>query len=192
MKARSIIKQALRMVRREFTSGEYRLTLFALIVGVTAVMSLSLTSSRIEKAMYSQASDLIGGDLVVTSSDWSDDTLEKIAAEAGLRTSLSVATSTMVGVNDEFTLVSARAVDDNYPLKGKVSVKSARDAKPEARQSSPQAGTAWIEERLLERLDITVGDYIEVGYASLEGRCHFGTRAGPRRRVLQSFSQVVI
>lgn len=167
MKSGAVINHAIRMVRREFSSGEFRLTLFALIVGVTAVMSLSLTSSRIEKAMYSQASDLIGGDLVVTSSDWNDDILESNAVDAGLRYSLSVATSTMVGASDEFTLVSARAVDDNYPLKGNVSIKSARQAKPVERQSRPGPGTAWIEERLLERLNISVGDEIEVGYASL-------------------------
>ena len=156
------------MVSREFSSGEYRLTLFALVVGVTAVMSLSLTASRIEKAMYTQASDLIGGDLVVTSSNWTDSVLEDNAALSGLQSSLSVATSTMVGSNDEFTLVSARAVDENYPLKGKVSVKSNREAQTREIGNGPQSGNAWIEERLLERLGITIGDSIEVGYSSLK------------------------
>ena len=168
MKASAIINHALRMVRREFNSGEYRLTLFALIIGVTAVMSLSLTSSRIEKAMYSQASDLIGGDLVVTSSNWNSGALEENAAAAGLETSLSVATSTMVGSNGEFTLVSARAVDDNYPLKGKVLVKTSLDANPEEIQHGPESGTAWLEHRLLDTMNIKLGDNIDVGFVSLK------------------------
>lgn len=168
MKLSSIINHAFRMVCREFSSGEYRLTLFALVIGVSAVMSLSLTSSRIEKAMYSQASDLIGGDLVVTSSDWTDSELERIATESGLLSSLSVVTSTMVGRDDEFTLASARAVDDNYPLKGRVSIKPNRGAPTVEIQNAPQAGTVWIEQRLLESLGITIGDYIDVGYASLK------------------------
>ena len=168
MKFSTIITHALRMVSREYSSGEYRLTLFALIVGVTAVMSLSLTSSRIEKAMYTQASDLIGGDLVVTSSNWTDSVLEDHAAHSGLESSLSVATSTMVGSNDEFTLVSTRAVDEHYPLKGKVSIKSNRDAQTREIDNGPPPGTAWIEERLLERLGITIGDSIDVGYSRLK------------------------
>lgn len=168
MKFTTIVNHALRMARREFSSGEYRLTLFALVVGVTAVMSLSLTSSRIENAMYSQASDLIGGDLVVTSSNWTDSALENLAARAGLQSSLSVSTSTMAGNGDEYTLVSARAVDDNYPLKGKVSIKPSRDAPTVETQNAPEAGTAWAEQRLLERLNIDIGDYVEVGFASLK------------------------
>ena len=168
MKISAIITHSLRMVSREFSSGEYRLTLFALIVGVTAVMSLSLTSSRIEKAMYSQASDLIGGDLVVTSSNWTDSVLEDNATLAGLKSSLSVATSTMVGRDDEFTLVSARAVDENYPLKGKVSIKSNRDAQTREIENGPQPGNTWIEERLLQGLNVTIGDSIDVGYSRLK------------------------
>ncbi len=39
------------MLRRELGCGEYRLTLFALLVGVISVAALSLTTSRIQNAM---------------------------------------------------------------------------------------------------------------------------------------------
>ena len=155
------------MAGREFSSGEYRLTIFALIVGVTAVMSLSLTASRIERAMLSQASDMIGGDLVVRSSEWNDDLLEKTAQTAGLDYSLSVSTISMVGSKDEFLLSSIRAVDDKYPLKGLITIKDDRQGQSLQSKTSPLPGNAWVDKRLLERLNIGIGDNVDVGYASL-------------------------
>ena len=168
MNIRAILKHALQMVRREYSSGEYRLTLFSLVVGVTAVMSLSLTSSRIEQALFTQASDLIGGDLVVTSSDWSDDVLIDSAKSLSIDHSLSLATSTMVAANDQFMLSSVRAVDEQYPLKGKISVKDNRQSQTLELKNGPEPGTAWVEKRLLDRLGIDIGDSVDVGYAKLK------------------------
>jgi len=167
MKVKNIIQHALRMARREFSSGEYRLTIFALIVGVTAVMSLSLTASRIERAMFSQASDMIGGDLVVRSTEWSNESLERNAIAANLDYSLSVSTISMVGSKDEFLLSSIRAVDDNYPLKGQVTIKDDLQSQSLLAKSRPKSGTAWVDKRLLDRLNINIGDQVDVGYASL-------------------------
>ncbi len=162
-----MLQHAWRMAGREFSTGEYRLTIFALIIGVTAVMSLSLTASRIERAMLSQAADMIGGDLVVRSSEWNDDLLEQNAIEANLNYSLSVSTISMVGNNDEFLLSSIRGVDDNYPLKGKVTFKNDLQGQSVQEKSRPTPGTAWVDKRLLDRLNVEIGGQVDVGYTSL-------------------------
>ena len=168
MKIKNILQHAWRMAGREFSTGEYRLTIFALIIGVTAVMSLSLTASRIERAMFSQASDMIGGDLVVRSTEWNDVVLEQNAAKTGLDSSLSVSTISMVGSNEEFLLSSIRAVDDNYPLKGQVTIKDGLQSQSVLAKTRPEPGTAWVDKRLLDRLNINIGDNVDVGYASLK------------------------
>ncbi len=168
MKISELFKQSMRMSRREWSSGEYKLTVFALVVGVTAVMSLSLTASRIERAMFTQAADLIGGDLVVTSSNWTDDSLRQSALDAGLVVSLSVSTLTMVGFEDRFLLSSLRAVDDNYPLIGRVTIKANRNGDAIESDQRPEKGTVWAEKRLLDRLELELGNHIEIGSVTLK------------------------
>ena len=153
------------MVRREFGCGEYRLTLFAVLIGVAAVSSLSLTTSRIHNAMLGQAADLIGGDLVISSSQEIGSDILAEADTVGLKRSLSVSSLTMVSNGDNFVLSSIRAVDDHYPLKGKVSTRAGIGADAVELQERPLIGQAWIEQRLLDRLGVTVGETIEVGYA---------------------------
>ncbi len=165
MRPAQLLKHALTLIRREFGSGEYRLTLFALLIGVAAVTSLSLTTSRIQNAMLGQAADFIGGDLVISSSEPINADLLNTADTNQLQRSLSVSSMTMVSNGDDFVLSSIRAVDDHYPLKGKVGTRVSRDADTVEERARPSSGQAWAEKRLLERLGLSVGQTIEVGYA---------------------------
>ncbi|MFT5276217.1 MAG: putative ABC transport system permease protein [Saprospiraceae bacterium] len=165
MKFSQYFKHAYTLLRRELGSGEFRLTLFALLIGVVSVTSLSLTTSRIQNAMSGQAADLIGGDVVVRSTIAIDDALVKTAESHGLDHSVSVSSFTMVSHDDEFLLSSVRAVDESYPLKGKVSTQWQRGAEPITERTRPLRGEAWVEERFLDRLDVEIGEQIEVGNA---------------------------
>ena len=130
------------------------------------VTALSLTSSRIENAMYNQASDLIGGDKVITNTTDFPDAQIKLTENHDLNYSKSVTTSTMVSANDEFQLSRVRAVDNNYPLKGALTVKDNLDSEPYLLTSRPKSGNAWIEARLFEQLNLKLGDQIDVGFKS--------------------------
>ena len=156
------------MLRREFAYGEYRLTLIALIVGVTTVTALSLTTSRIQNAMLGQAVDLIGGDVVVQSSTQIKPETRSLAASFELKQSLSVTSLTMASVEDNFLLSSIRAVDDQYPLKGMLTTRRGLEATPVESAERPASGEAWVERGVLERLNSTIGTTIDIGHGQFK------------------------
>ncbi|MCH2189475.1 MAG: FtsX-like permease family protein, partial [Gammaproteobacteria bacterium] len=62
-----------------------------------------------------------------------------------------------------------KAVGKEYPLRGEIELSdSVTGAKIDRRTQGPASGEAWVEPRLLNLLDIGLGDSIEVGYLNLE------------------------
>ena len=90
------------------------------------------------------------------------------ARSRGLQTARMVEFSTMVFGGNEFQLVSVKAVDNDYPLRGKVEFQAGLDAPRQMLAGGPEQGSVWLNPRLLKLLGVGVGDRIEVGAKSLE------------------------
>ncbi len=108
---------------------------------------------------------MIGGDIVLRSTTSIDESIFIAARDNNLDYSLSVSSFTMASHKDDFLLSSVRAVDNAYPLKGKVSTQLKRDSEPTSEKNRPVSGEAWVERRFLDRLNVELGDQIEVGEA---------------------------
>ena len=157
------MRLALRMLRRDWRSGELRVLLLALIVAVASVSSVNFFTSRIHLALSSQASDLLGGDLALLSSDPVSAERKAQVSALGLQLAETLEFPTMVVAGDGSQLVALKAVSSNYPLRGQYRIATQRFAAEREVAGGPEPGTVWAAAQLLTALAIDVGDQISVG-----------------------------
>ncbi len=100
--------------------AEMRLLFLALLVAVVAVTSVGFFTDRADRAMNAQATQLLGGDLVIVSTRQIDKSYLAEAQKRGMRTAKVVSFPSMVSSGDKFQLAQIKAVSKDYPLHGKI------------------------------------------------------------------------
>ncbi|MBI3145854.1 MAG: oxidoreductase [Pseudogulbenkiania sp.] len=157
---------ALRFTRRELAAGELTILGLALMIAVAAMSSVAFFSDRVERALTEHASQLLAADLVLNSHEPAAPAIRAEARRRGLKLAENVSFPSMVFANEQAVLATYKAVTDNYPLRGEVSVRGAEGG---VRNGTlhPAAGTAWADARLISRLKLKLGDTLEVGNARL-------------------------
>jgi putative ABC transport system permease protein len=140
-----------------------RLMLLAQALAIAAQLSVLLTADQYQQLFNQEAAALLGGDIVVSADREPSLTVLRTAQSLGLtvaKTTLfnSVALS-LSTVNPQQTLVSAKAVDASYPLRGKVSLSKVLAAQ----NNSPKIGQVWVDADLLTRLNLVLGDKLQLG-----------------------------
>ncbi|WP_111640612.1 ABC transporter permease [Marinimicrobium alkaliphilum] len=156
---------ALRLLWRNWRSGELKLLGLALVIAVGVVGAIALFTDRLERSLIQESNALLGADRVVRSSrpinpDWFPE-----AEARGLQQSQAVTFSSMVFAGEEMYLAGIKAVDERYPLRGNLVVNErafAADGNVVA-EGVPAPGEAWVDGRLLPLLDIALGDTVGVG-----------------------------
>lgn len=156
----------LRDTLREWRSPELRVLAAALVIAVAAVAAVGFFTDRVDRGMTQQAATLLGGDLAVVSNSPIPEHWSQEARERGLATTRSATLpSVLFTPDDESQLVSVRAVDNDWPLRGEVHIHA--DPEPERRDHGPTPGTAWGDGALLLALDLTPGAVVELGHLTL-------------------------
>ena len=159
-----------KFILSDWRTGELRLLLLALAIAVGSVTAITMTVDRLQKAMTLEASEFLGADRSITSRK---PIPEKFLAEAksrGLVTSEMIVFNSMVlsGKDDTRSqLASVKAVESNYPLRGKLRYATEPFGPTSETTEIPNPGEIWLNSRLLFTLDVNVGDIVEVGYAPL-------------------------
>lgn len=148
---------------RDWRAGELRLLLFALVIAVAAITSVGFLADRANQVLERDAAQMLGGDLVVRAGQPLPDAYVAEARDRGLKVAHTVQFPSMAMRGEASTLVSLKAVDDAYPLRGALQVSSAPDAPARAVTNRPSPGTAWVDGQLLGMLGASMGDTIEVG-----------------------------
>ncbi|SDH46512.1 putative ABC transport system permease protein [Pseudomonas panipatensis] len=157
---------SLRQLLRESHSGELRVLFFALLVAVAASSAIGYFSARLNGAMLVRAAEFLGADLVLSGTQPASATQIASGTERGLKHARSVEFSSVIATDQGIQLSSVKAVDDAYPLRGELK-SAAAPLQPEQAGGRPQPGEVWVEARLLNSLELKVGDSIEVGRQSL-------------------------
>ncbi|MFZ0107428.1 MAG: ABC transporter permease, partial [Thiobacillus sp.] len=156
----SFLRLGLWLLQRERASGEWRVLLLALVIGVGSVSTTGFLGDRMQRAMSDQGAGFLGADLLVTSprpiESWPDATLS---------TSKALEFASMVSRGDAFQLATLRAVDSAYPLRGTVRIADQPFAPGEARPAQPPPGRVYVDPGLLPLLDAEVGDSVQIGDA---------------------------
>lgn len=158
---------ALRLLRQDGRSGELHLLGAALILTVAAITAVGFFTDRVAQAMARQGGDLIAADLLLESSTPLPDTYQARAEALGLATARIVAFRSIVMGDRGPQLVEVKAVDDAYPLRGRLKVRDGFDAPEQAVTAGPPPGQVWVESRLLLLLDAELGTEVGLGASRL-------------------------
>ncbi len=163
----SSLNLALRMLRREWHSGELRVMWLALLLAVAAVGAVGVFSDRVELALAQQANALLGGDLVLESSNAIPHSYRERAHAQGIQWVEGYEFPSMVMGEEQSRLAAIKAVSAGYPLRGELKISDQPFSPAMAAEGIPPAGTVWVEPQLLTDLGLKVGDPLYVGASQL-------------------------
>jgi len=141
------------------TIHAYWLMFIASVITVGIVTSSQLISDRISLLLDRQASELLAADLVIESSnDFSHEYREQALRE-GLQVSHSISLRSAIFVDDTPRLIELKAIDANYPLRGKLETALEITGTRQVTTEVPSAGEVWIDSKLAG----LVGSQIQLG-----------------------------
>ena len=136
----------------------WRALLLALTVAIAIATLLAVLGDRLEQSLGRQTAELLGADMTLHSSRPIPKAVANNASTLGLETSQVAQFPTMIEAGENLLLISLRAINMPYPLRGYIVTQPAR-------AGIPEPGTLWAEPAVLERLNLEVGQQIELGYA---------------------------
>jgi putative ABC transport system permease protein len=156
----NFLRLGLWLLARERASGEWRVLLLALVIGVGSVATTGFLGDRLQRAMRDEGARFLGADLLVTSprpvEAWPDSPLARAQA---------VEFASMVSRGDAFQLATLRAVDAAWPLRGTVRIAPRAFEAGTPRRALPPPGAVYVDAQLLPLLDAQVGDRVQIGEA---------------------------
>ncbi len=181
------ISMAWRALARDFRAGELRLLWMSVALGVAVLCAVTFLSSRLQATLLRDAAEWLGGDVVLSFEREPGPEVRQAVQAQGLQAALTVTMPTMARAlpahdpeSGDSRLVSLKAVDDTYPLKGQLRV---LDRLPDAITTAqlagvptaqglptrevPAPGTVWVEPGVLEALGLQVGDAVGLGARDL-------------------------
>lgn len=153
--------------RRRWRLREMRLLFLALLVSAAAVSSVGFFTNRVDQAMQRQASQLMGGDLVLNSARPLSETYVTQAEQLGIQVARTVKLTSMVMVGEHLQLAQVKAISPNYPLQGAIEL--ADTLEPTTQLITGQtlkSGEVWAEARLLNELQIQPKVDVQLGEKS--------------------------
>ncbi|MFL6714718.1 MAG: ABC transporter permease [Sulfurifustis sp.] len=158
---------ALRLLARDWRAGELRLFVAALVIAVGAVSAVGFFTDRVARGLTVRSAEMLGADLVLLASNPAPDDWIAAAERGGVASAQAVEFASGIVRGERVQLVGVRAVGPGYPPRG--TVRTARDLyqSDEAMQAPSAAGTAWAEARVLQELNIRIGESINIGDATL-------------------------
>jgi putative ABC transport system permease protein len=168
------LRLALSMLARDWRAGEWRVLLIALVLAVGSISTVGLFSDRVRQALQQESHSLIGADLRITSIRPMPPTYRDEALKRGLRVVDTATFPSMVSNSTGNLLTEVQALGEGYPLRGKIQIVDSTDIAPlnngsnepprgHPSQAIPARGTMWADERLMRRMDVKLGDVINIG-----------------------------
>jgi putative ABC transport system permease protein len=153
------------LARRELRGGVRGFVVFlaCLTLGVGAIAAVGVINAGVSEGLQRDAAALLGGDIEIEASNLplAKDELGALTP-AGARRTDTVRTNAMArGADGRRVAVSLKAVDEAYPLYGRVSLDPASLSLEEALADDGVA----VERGLLARLGVQLGDTLRIGEA---------------------------
>lgn len=148
---------------RDARAGELRLLVLALVVAVAAVTSVGFLADRVGRALERDASQMLGADLLLDANEPISSAFIDAARERDITVSRTLQFPSMASAGDAAQLVSLKAVEPGYPLRGSLRVADDPTDAGSATRDIPAPGTIWADAQLLALLGVNVGDTIGLG-----------------------------
>jgi putative ABC transport system permease protein len=156
---------------RDLRAGELRLLMVAVALAVAALTSVGFFSDRLQGGLQRDATQLLGGDVVVASDNPTPQAFVDKARTMDLQMATTISFPTMGRASDAqggvSRLVALKSVEPGYPLRGTLRVASALGAAEAPTRDIPARGEVWVDAALLEALELGIGDALLLGDAQL-------------------------
>ena len=110
----------LRALRRDWRAGELNVLMLAVIVGISALSAVALFTSRVAVTVQQQAAEVLAADLVVSSSRPLAPEIIDVVNEQKLLQARVTSFASAAFAGETSTLVAVKAVDEKYPLRGRL------------------------------------------------------------------------
>jgi len=156
----NLIRLSFNLLRRDWRAGEWCVLLLALVLAVGSLATVGLFADRVRQALGQQATSLLGADLRITSTRPFVPAYREMARRRGLHVVESHTFPSMVSYREQVLLCEIQAVEEGYPLRGKIVID---DGSEHVSQAIPARGTVWADDRLLRRLGLRLGDEVGIG-----------------------------
>ena len=154
-----------KLLIRQFRQSSIRLFCLAIAVACAVTFSISLLGDRLEQLFNMQAKEVLAADLVIQSSTELSKEQFKIIDSISLKDAKTIVFQSMANADssNQFLLSSVKAVSEDYPLLGELQISNELYGETQAIQDIPKQGEAWVEDRVLNELNIDLNQYINVG-----------------------------
>lgn len=155
-------KWLVKMAWRDSRKNRSRLFLFmsSIILGIAALVAINSFGYNLKQKINSEARELLGADLEVSSRQPISDELHHLFDSLGFQKSEEISFASMVlfPKNQGTRLVNVRAVDAYFPFYGKL-----ESSPGHAAETFTKTKTALADKTLLLQFDADAGDSIKVG-----------------------------
>jgi putative ABC transport system permease protein len=161
------LKFALTSLQRDWNSGELRLIGLSIILAVACLTSVSFFIDRVHRATEQQATELLAADLLLISSSRINEEIIQQANNKNLIISLNEKFRSVVVKDDQLELAEVKAVDANYPIRGNLKISDSLFGEEKITDQVPESGSVWIDSRLMQMLQVDIGDTVNLGNSKL-------------------------
>lgn len=159
---------ALKLLWRDWRSGELNLLLASLIIAVATVTTITLFVDRLQQALTQESATFLAADRIIEYDRPLDKEIQIKAQEFGLVEAETMSFLSMVFSEDRAQFASVKAVSDTYPLRGDLIISDQAFERGKVIKRGPKAGELWLESRLLPSLNLKPGEFLDVGIASFK------------------------
>ena len=167
----SFLRLGWRTLWRDLRAGELRLLIVAVTLAVAALTAVGFFADRLKGGLQRDASQLLGGDLVVVSDNPTPQAFLDRAAALGLQGAGTLGFPTMGRASDTqggaSRLVALKSVQPGYPLSGSLKVADTPGGAEQTTRDIPAPGEVWVDAPVLESLGLAMGDKLLLGDAAL-------------------------
>ena len=147
----------------EIRHGQLWPVSIALTLIIACVFALSALAERMEQVIVKQGKDALTADSVFISANPIPQPLLDLIQVEQLESSQLTRFSTMAFSENSMQLVTVKAVESNYPLRGEMILEGADNAA----SNHVEPGELWLDERIFSQLEVEVGDSVTIGDADL-------------------------
>ncbi|OED73338.1 ABC transporter permease [Vibrio splendidus ZS-139] len=147
----------------EIRHGQLWPVSIALTLIIACVFALSALAERMEQVIVKQGKDALTADSVFISANPIPQPLLDLTQFEQLESSQLTRFSTMAFSDNSMQLVTVKAVESNYPLRGEMILEGADNAA----SNHVEPGELWLDERIFALLEVEIGDNVTIGDADL-------------------------
>ena len=161
------LSHSIRLLKNELRRGELTIIFLAIVLAVATVFSLAGFTEQIKQAIVASSTNTIAADRVLRlNKPISTEILAKSTQEK-LRVAKKIETESMAFAGDNMLLAEVEAISNEYPLRGELRIKTSLEQSESVIANAPAVGNAWVEASVLSRMQVAIGDTIEIGVLPL-------------------------